>query len=54
MMPDGIPENVKGRDWEDVIVDEGVLDLEGYYYRFQTLKTFAVNGGVHKRHSRVA
>lgn len=54
MMPDGNPVDVKGRDWEDVIVEEGVLDLEGYYYRFQTLKTFAVRGGVHKRHSRVA
>lgn len=54
MMPDGNPENVKGRDWEDVIVEEGVLDLEGCYYRFQTLKTFAVKGGVLKRHSRAA
>ncbi|MPQ69275.1 toprim domain-containing protein [Pseudomonas sp. MWU12-2323] len=54
MMPDGNPVDVKGRDWEDVIVQEGVLDLEGDYYRFQTLKTFAVKGGVHKQHSRVA
>lgn len=48
MMPDGNPENVKGRDWEDVIVQEGVLDLTGSYYRFQTLKTFAAKGGVFK------
>lgn len=49
MMPDGNPANAKGRDWEDVIVQEGVLDLSGSYYRFQTLKTFAAKGGVHKR-----
>lgn len=49
MMPDGNPANVKGRDWEDVIVQEGVLDLKGFYYRFQTLKTFAAKGGVHKQ-----
>lgn len=51
MMPDGNPANVKGRDWEDVIVQEGVLDLTGFYYRFQTLKTFAAKGGVHKQQS---
>jgi putative DNA primase/helicase len=54
MMPDGNPVDVKGRDWEDVIVQEGILDLSGVYFRFQTLKTFAVKGGVHKQHSRVA
>jgi putative DNA primase/helicase len=54
LMPDGIPANVKGRDWEDVIVQEGVLDLKGAYTRFQTLKMFAVKGGVHKQHSRAA
>ncbi|WNZ87360.1 toprim domain-containing protein [Pseudomonas sp. P108] len=54
MMPSGNPENVKGRDWEDVIVEEGVLDLKGFYYRLQTLKSFAVNGGVNKRHSSAA
>lgn len=54
MMPDGNPVDVKGRDWEDVIVQEGVLDLQGVYFRFQTLKTFAAKGGVHKQHSRVA
>lgn len=54
MMPDGNPVDVKGRDWEDVIVQEGVLDLEGGYFRFQTLKTFAVNGGVYKLHNSVA
>lgn len=51
MMPDGNPVDVKGRDWEDVIVQEGVLDLTGSYYRVQTLKTFAVKGGVQKRQS---
>lgn len=54
MMPDGNPANVKGRDWEDVIVQEGVLDLTGSYYRFQTLKTFAAKGGVFKWHSNAA
>jgi hypothetical protein len=49
MMPDGNPVDVKGRDWEDVIVQEGVLDLPEGYFRFQTLKTFAVRGGVHKK-----
>ncbi|HDS1721546.1 toprim domain-containing protein [Pseudomonas putida] len=49
MMPDGNPANVKGRDWEDVIVEEGVLDLTGSYFRVQTLKAFAAKGGVHKR-----
>jgi len=49
MMPDGNPANVKGRDWEDVIVEEGVLDLTGSYFRFQTLKSFAAKGGVHKQ-----
>lgn len=54
MMPDGHSENVKGRDWEDVIVQEGVLDLKGDYYRFQTLKSYAVNGGVLKQHASAA
>lgn len=54
MMVDGNPVDVKGRDWEDVIVEEGVLDLTGSYYRLQTLKTFAAKGGVHKRHVSVA
>ena len=54
MMPDGNPTDVKGRDWEDVIVEEGVLDLTGSYFRLQTLKTFAAKGGVHKLHNRVA
>lgn len=54
LMPCGGSENVKGRDWEDVIIQEGVLDLEGAYYRVQTLKTFAVKGGVSKQHARVA
>lgn len=53
MMPNGNPASEKGRDWEDVIVEEGVLDLKGSYYRFQTLKSFAVKGGVLKRHSNV-
>lgn len=54
MMPDGNPVDVKGRDWENVIVQEGVLDLEGVYFRFQTLKTFAAKGGVNKQHVRAA
>lgn len=54
MMPNGNPENVKGRDWEDVIVQEGILDLKGSYYRFQTLRSFAVNGGVIKQQSNAA
>jgi hypothetical protein len=54
MMPDGNPVDVKGRDWEDVIVQEGVLDLDSPYHRFQTLKTFAAKGGVYKQHDRAA
>lgn len=54
LMPAGNPVDVKGRDWEDVIVQEGVLDHNGVYFRVQSLKTFAVNGGVNKLHSRVA
>ena len=54
MMPAGNPIDVKGRDWEDVIVQEGVLDLEGFYYRFQTLKQYAVKGGVERLHNRAA
>ncbi|MFL1449331.1 toprim domain-containing protein [Pseudomonas tritici] len=50
MMVDGNPVDVKGRDWEDVIVEEGVLDLTGSYFRLQTLKSFAARGGVNKRH----
>lgn len=49
MMPDGNPADVKGRDWEDIIVQEGVLDLAGSYYRIQTLKAFAAKGGVQKQ-----
>lgn len=48
MMPSGNPVDVKGRDWEDVIVQEGVLDLKGHDCRIQTLKQYAVNGGVEK------
>lgn len=54
MMPAGNPIDVKGRDWEDVIVQEGVLDLEGSYYRFQTLKQYAAKGGVERLHNRAA
>lgn len=54
MMPIANSGNVKGRDWEDIICQEGVLDLEGSYYRVQTLKTFAVKGGVIKQHVRAA
>ncbi|HBP1602451.1 TPA: hypothetical protein L5U90_003556 [Pseudomonas aeruginosa] len=54
MMPIKNSVSEKGPDWEDLIVREGVLGLEGSYYRVQTLKTFAVKGGVHKQHARAA
>lgn len=54
LMPAESPVDVKGRDWEDVIVQEGVLDLDGFYFRVQTLKRYAAKGGVEKLHSRAA
>ncbi len=54
MMPDGNPIDVKGRDWEDVIIQEGVLKLTRFQDRLQALKGYAVKGGVYKSHSRVA
>lgn len=38
----------KMRDWEDIIVEERVLDLDCPYRKLQTLRAFAARGGVEK------
>lgn len=43
------PVGVKGPDWEDIIVEKGVLSLKGAERRLKFLKELALNGGVYKQ-----
>lgn len=54
MMPSTDNQSVKGRDWEDVIVEEGVLSMPNAQERLKYLQSKAVRGGVFMRTHKVA
>lgn len=54
MMVNNDTDRGKGPDWEDVIVKEGVLNLEGSGNRVNALRGFAAKGGVSRSHTHAA
>lgn len=54
MMPTVDHQSVKGRDWEDIVVNEGVLFIPNAQDRLQYLRTQAVQGGVFTQLEKVA